>query len=108
MGRTTKLVMLNRGWIFLFGISQVGSSFICGSGGNFSSISDWSIIGGKLMIDLDDPLDYKTVVSRVSEVVEWVNDRNYWLEELECVQELIAQVLVVYSCILVIDRCKAL
>ena len=43
-------------------------SYVCGAGGNLSSVSDWTRISSKLMDNLDNPFQYEAVLDTYREV----------------------------------------
>jgi len=72
--------------------SNSSSNYVCGTGGNFSLVSDWTRISSKLLPHLDNPLWYQGILDTYKEVLDWVGQEgDYWGQEVECVHQLIVQ-----------------
>jgi len=79
--------------VSLVGLDQVvGDSVVCGSGGNFSSVCDWTRISTVFRDNLNNSLSYQEIIDIFIKISDWVGpDRYYWGEECSCVQQLIHQ-----------------
>jgi len=72
----------------------VHNSLVCGPGGNFSAVSDWTRINNVFWDNLGNPFGYQEIRDTFIKISDWLGpDGDYWGQECGCVEQLIVQLI---------------